>query len=170
VLVPFSRLPIPCASLPISLANAWAQSYLCFGLLMRCRYSIVAPVSGSMMEHAQCSVSAVILGWKARSTFSSWLLVSMVVIRLAVCSLGMRCCLGYRGSSSIRVGDTLGDLRRGSGVTTLGGVWVGSRWTCAVFWGGPVGSGSMTCVGSSGLPYGRNMSAMVWMACLRLKG
>jgi hypothetical protein len=61
-----------------------------------------------------------------------------------VCSLGMRCLLGYRGSSSIRVGDTLGDLRRGSGVATLGGGWVGSRLIRVRFLGGPVGSGSMT--------------------------
>jgi hypothetical protein len=75
---------------------------------------------------------------------SSWLLVSIVVMRLAVCSLGMRWRLGYRGSSSIRVGDTLGDLRRSYGVATLGGGWVGSRLIRVLFLGVPVGSGSMT--------------------------
>jgi hypothetical protein len=159
VLVPFSRLPIPCASLPNLLANECAHSSLCLGLLMRWWYSIVAPVPGSMMEHAQCSVSVVIRGWKARSTLASWLLLSMVVMRLAVWSRGMRCRLGYRGSCLIRVGDTLGDLRRGSGVVTLGGDGVGSLLTCGVVSGGPVGlvgplsSGSMMCGGMTGLPY-----------------
>jgi hypothetical protein len=144
VLVPFSRLPMPCAGLPISLAKEWAQSSLGFGLLIRCRYSIVAPVSGSMMEHAQCSVLVVIFGRNTLSTFSSWLLVIIVVTRLVMCSRGMRCRLGYRGSSSIRVGGTLGDLRLGLGVATIGGGWGSSRLIHVLFLGGPVASGSMT--------------------------
>jgi hypothetical protein len=84
---------------------------------------------------------------------------------------GIMCRLGYRGSSSMRVGDTLGDLRRGSGVATLGGGCVRSRLIREVFGTrGPGSSGSMTWVGSSGLPYGLKMSAMVCMACLRLNG
>jgi hypothetical protein len=100
----------------------------------------------------------------------------MVVMRLAVWSRGMRCLVGYRGSCSIRVGDTLGDLRRGLGVAILGGDAVGSLLTCDVLMGGhvglvgPVGSGSMNCVGMTELPYGWKMLAMVLMACFRLNG
>jgi hypothetical protein len=66
----------------------------------------------------------------------SWLLLSIVVMRFAEWSRGMRCLIGYCGSCSIGVVDTLGELRRGWGVVTLGDGAVGSLASRALGWRG----------------------------------
>ena len=117
VLVPFSLLPIPCASQPSSLANERVHDSLCFALLMRCRYSIEAPVMGSMIALANCWVGTCI------APLSSCCLL-LVEYR----------CVGYWCGGCVSVVPTLGDgagrlkLTLGDGVAlvlpTLGdGAW-----------------------------------------------
>jgi hypothetical protein len=120
VFVPLTRLSMPWARRPSSLANERVQSALVCSFFIKCRYSCAKPVSGSMTACAKCGIGLVAAGGK-RGTFGG-----IVATWLALCAR-----VGYRGwlaCARVTLGDgcvgTLGDVGAGTlndvGVGTLG--------------------------------------------------